>query len=277
MTSVLIVGRSPSVLVAAVGILRDKGYSADATNQFDRVLDDYDATDLDLVVFGGMVPADAKQRLRADISERNPKVTFVQGLAGIAGLIAAQVQAATSTDDLDGSVTYDEPQRSVQLTLNASAAVTIDAWWGTSFVPPEPKSASMRVFDGQLGAGSHLIAIPDQVPSEASFAGVTIGSFTRVFTVGPMPNAITRLAPTSAADNQLPPVASLTRVDVEVSDGLGLCQLRETSGRVASDVVATDWPTLQRPTRRSAASRSGMTRCRLTVRRVETLQCCGVQ
>ena len=99
---ILVVGRSPSVLVATVDILRAKGYSADATNQFDQVLDDYDVTDLDVLVFGGMVPADTKQQLREDISERNPHVTFVQGLAGIAGLIAAQVQAATSTETLDG-------------------------------------------------------------------------------------------------------------------------------------------------------------------------------
>lgn len=208
---ILIVGRSPSVLVAAVDILRAKGYSADATNQFDRVLDDYDVTDLDVLVFGGMVPADTKQQLREDISARNPQVSFVQGLAGIAGLIAAQVQAATSAEALDsGEVSYDEAQRSVRLTLNESAPVTVEAWWGTSFAPPEPTSTSMRVFDGQLDAGSHTIPLPDQVPAVASFAGVTVGSFTRVFTVGPMPTAVTRLAPTSAADNRLPEVSQVT-------------------------------------------------------------------
>jgi hypothetical protein len=209
---ILVVGRSPSVLVEAVDILRAKGYSANATNQFDQVLDDYDVTDLDVLVFGGMVPADTKQQLREDITERNPHVTFVQGLAGIAGLIAAQVQAATSTETLDSGevIIYDEAHRSVQLTLNISAAVTVEAWWGTSFVPPEPKSASMHVFDGQLDAGFHIIRLPDQVPSEASFAGVTVGSCARVFTVGPMPNAVTRLAPTSAAENRLPEVSKVT-------------------------------------------------------------------
>jgi hypothetical protein len=48
------------------------------------------------------------------------------------------------------------------------------------------------------------------VPSQASFAGVTVGSFARVFTVGPMPDAVTRLAPTSAADNRLPQVREVT-------------------------------------------------------------------
>ncbi|MFB9834242.1 hypothetical protein [Actinoallomurus acaciae] len=199
------------MLVATVGILRAKGYSADATNQFDEVLDDYDVTDLDVLVFGGMVPADTKQQLRADISERNPRVTFVQGLAGIAGLIAAQVQAATSAEAPDsGEVGYDAAQRAIRLTLNDPAPVIAEAWWHTSFVPPEPKSASTRVFDGRLDAGSHIIPLPDQVPSEASFAGVTVGSFTRVFTVGAMPDAVTRLAPTSVTDNRLPQVGQVT-------------------------------------------------------------------
>lgn len=208
---VLVVGRSPSVLVATVDILRAKGYSADATNQFDRVLDDYDVTDLDVLVFGGMVPAETKQQLREGISGRNPHVIFVQGLAGIAGLIAAQVQAATSAGALDsGEVVYDAAQRSVRLTLSDSAPVTVEAWWHTSFVPPEPESASMRLFDGRLDAGSHIVPLPDQVPSEASFAGVTVGSSARVFTVGPMPNAVTRLVPTSVTDHRLPPVSQVT-------------------------------------------------------------------
>jgi hypothetical protein len=205
---VLVVGRSPTVLIATADILRSKGYSADATNQFDQVLDDYDVTDLDVLVFGGMVPADTKRQLREDISERNPHVTFVQGLAGIAGLIAAQVQAATSAEALDsGEVVYDIEQRSVLLALEDSAPVTVEVWWHTSFVPPEPKSTSMHVFDGQLNAGSHVIPLPDQLPSEASFAAVTVGSFSRVFTVGPMPNAVTRLVPTSSTDNRLPEVS----------------------------------------------------------------------
>jgi hypothetical protein len=208
---VLIVGRSPGVLVAAVDILRAQGHRADATNRFDRVLADYDVTDLDVLVFGGMVPADMKQQLREDVRERNPHVTFVQGLAGIAGLIAAQVRAATSTEALDGGdVVYDGARRSVRLTLDDAALVTVEAWWATSFTPPEPGSASTRVFDGRLDAGSHTIPLPSQVPSEASFVGVTVGSFTRVFTVGPMPAAVTGLAPTSATDHRLPPVGQVT-------------------------------------------------------------------
>jgi hypothetical protein len=211
---VLVIGRSPSVLLATVDILRAKGYSADTTNQFDRVLDDYDVTDLDMLVFGGMVPADAKRRLREAVSARNPEVTFVQGLAGIPGLIAAQVRAAAPAGTSEGGeVAYDAAQRSIRLRLDDAATVTVEAWWHTSFVPPEPKSASRLVFDGRLDAGAHVIPLPAQVPSEASFAAVTVGSSVRVFTVGPMPDAVRRLAPASAADDRLPQVDRVTTGD----------------------------------------------------------------
>jgi hypothetical protein len=210
---VLVVGRSPSVLVAAVDILRAKGYTADATNRFDRVLDDYDVTGLDVLVFGGMVPPDTKQLLRAEISRRNPRVSFVQGLAGIAGVIAAQVEALASEERQgpdDAEISYDAEHRHVRLTLKAPAHVTVEALWGTSFTPPEPKSTSTVVFDGDLAPGAHEIPLPDAVPSQASFATVAAGGLVRVFTVGAIPEAVTRLAPTSADDKRLPDVDQVT-------------------------------------------------------------------
>lgn len=142
---ILVIGRSPSVLVDTVEILRSKGYSADATNQFDRVLDDYDAEDIDIVVFGGMVPAGTKQHLRQEIGERNAHVAFVQGLAGIAGLIAAQVEGVITTGGPDDShIVYHEDQRSVHLTLHKAARVTVEAWWHTSFTPQSPRAPRCR-------------------------------------------------------------------------------------------------------------------------------------
>src|SRR5437588_7464539 len=93
---ILVIGRSPSVILDAAGILRGKGYRADATNQFDQVLTEYDTANIDVVVFGGMVPPDAKQHLTQEISKVNGHVAFVQGIAGIAGLIAVQVEGVTS-------------------------------------------------------------------------------------------------------------------------------------------------------------------------------------
>lgn len=203
---VLVVGRSPHVLLDTVDALRAQGYAADATNRFDRVLDDHDVTELDVLVFGGMVPADTKHELRASVRARNPRVCFVQGLAGIPGLIAAQVRAATGTEAPTGEIGYDAARRAVRLTLAGAGHVTVQAWWMTSFVPPEPRSTSMLVFDRDLGAGPHTVRLPDRVPGTASFAAVTVGPTVRVFTVGPLPDAVTRLAPTTAADDRLPAV-----------------------------------------------------------------------
>jgi hypothetical protein len=208
---VLVVGRSPGVLVAAVDLLRGKGHLADATNQFDQVLDDYDVSDLDVLVFGGMVPADTKRHLCDEITKRNPGITFVQGLAGIPGVIAAQVDAVTC-DASSGAaeIGYDPEGRTVRVTLPGAMRVTIEALWMTSWQPPEPASTSLQVFDGELAAGSHDIALPDRVPSEGSFAAVTAGAQVRVFTVGPLPDAVLRMVPRSATDQRLPEVATVT-------------------------------------------------------------------
>src|SRR5215813_15240214 len=171
---ILVIGRSESVLSEAVTILREKGYAAGATNEFDRTLDLFDAGQLDLIVFGGMVPPDTREHLREQISARNPAVAFVQGYAGIPGLIAAQVQAALS-DGTPGpaSVTYDARSRSIGISLDRPRHVAVTAWWHTSFVPPEPKSTSRVILDQELPAGAHTIAIPDEVPAQASFATVS--------------------------------------------------------------------------------------------------------
>src|SRR5882757_3051571 len=154
---ILVVGRSPGVILDAVDILRRKGFHADATNQFDDVLTAYDTTNVDVVAFGGMVPPNTKQYLRDEISKVNAHVTFVQGLAGIAGLIAAQVEGVMSTaGDING-VAYDTTKRTVQLTLQEPARVIVEAWWATSFTPPEPTSTSTRVIDSHFDSGEYFI------------------------------------------------------------------------------------------------------------------------
>src|SRR5688500_18346350 len=124
---ILVIGRSPGVILDAAELLRGKGFRADATNQFDDVLTDYDTATIDVVVFGGMVPPDSKRYLRDEISKVNNHVTFVQGLAGIAGLIAAQVESVTSTAGDDNGVEYDPAERTVRLTLRQPARVMVEA------------------------------------------------------------------------------------------------------------------------------------------------------
>jgi hypothetical protein len=50
-------------------------------------------------VFGGQVPPDRKAELREEIGAVNPRIIFVQGLAGIPGLIIDQVQGAFAADN----------------------------------------------------------------------------------------------------------------------------------------------------------------------------------
>lgn len=190
---ILVLGRSENVLRELVTILRDKGYAAGASNEFDRALGLFDAGQLDLVVFGGMVPPDTREHLRRQLSIRNPAVAFVQGYAGIPGLVAAQIEAALGdgTTGPAATVTYDPRSRSIRISLDGPQDVTVTAWWHTSFTPPEPASTSRVVLAAELPAGAHDIPIPDEVPAQASFATVTIGPSVHAFIVGPMPKGTT--------------------------------------------------------------------------------------
>src|SRR5262249_5165927 len=98
---VLLIGRSQLVLDDTVAGLRDLGYKAEATNDFPAITRRFDARRLDLVVFGGQVSPERKAELREEIGTINPRVIFVQGLAGIPGLIVNQVQGAFAADQRD--------------------------------------------------------------------------------------------------------------------------------------------------------------------------------
>ncbi|HEX3515136.1 MAG TPA: hypothetical protein VHT26_14140 [Trebonia sp.] len=191
---VLVIGRSENVLSETVQILRLIGYAAGASNDFADVMDLFDMTAVDLVVFGGMVPPDTKEHLRQQISGRNPAVTFVQGFAGIPGVIVAQVRGA-SAGDADAkaglAVAYDSAARTVDLHLDRPKDVQVVAWWGTSFTPPEPRSTSMVLVDACLPAGEHTVTLPEEVPSQASFVTVAAGDAVRTLIVGPMPAGLT--------------------------------------------------------------------------------------
>jgi hypothetical protein len=201
---VLIIGRSENVLSETVQILRLIGHAAGASNDFADVMDLFDMAAVDIVVFGGMVPPDTKELLRKQISDRNPAMTFVQGFAGIAGLIVAQVQA-TLTGDANAqtglAVTYDPRTRTVDLHLDRPQDVQVVAWWHTSFTPPEPRSTSLVLVDTGLPAGKHTVTLPEEVPSQASFVTVAAGDAVQALIVGPMP------AGTTMASLPQPPTA----------------------------------------------------------------------
>lgn len=188
---VLIVGRSGSVLVDAVGMLRDRGFGANASNQFDRLLHDYDLSEVDLVIFGGMVPPDRKEQLRAQIRERNPRVRFMQGLGGIARLLVAQVEQFFAGPA--PGVEYDAATRVLRVALADAGAVVVEGLWA-EFVPPEPVARSVIAHDGVLASGEHEIEIPDDVPMEGSYVVVRIGNRVSALQIGETPQSIKRIA-----------------------------------------------------------------------------------
>src|SRR5919109_107390 len=183
--SVLLIGKSQRVLDDSVAGLRALGYKAEATNDFADVTGRFDARTLDLVVFGGQVPLDRKAELREEIGTINPRVIFVQGLAGIPGLIVNQVQGAFSADHPDpaGAPTYTPDERTIRLNLANPADVKVTVWWQTTFVPPDPRSDSLLLLAERLGGGDHAIPVPHLVPPRAAFAHVQIATAIHAFSI----------------------------------------------------------------------------------------------
>ena len=183
--SVLLIGKSQLVLDESVAGLRDLGYKAEGTNNFTDITGRFDIKEIDLVVFGGQVSTDRKAELREEIAAINPGVVFVQGLAGIPGLIVNQVRSAFagSHKDHTHAPTYSPDDRSIRLTLANPADVEVTVWWQTAFVPPDPKSDSLLLLDDELASGDHAIPVPDHVPPKAVFATVEIDAAIYAFSI----------------------------------------------------------------------------------------------
>jgi hypothetical protein len=186
-SAVLVIGRSENVLREAVQLLRAAGHAAGASNDYESVLTVFPPRALAIVVFGGMVPPDTKEALRTKLRAANSEIEFIQGLAGIPGLIAAQVQAAVAPHDDDpAGIGYDSDARVVELSLAVPQTVRVDGFWGT-FVPPEPTSTAEELISQRLQAGGHRLPLPAWFPNVGSFIAVQVGPLVRTFTVGPMP------------------------------------------------------------------------------------------
>jgi hypothetical protein len=183
--SVLVLGKSQRVLDDVVGLLRDLDYRAEATNDFNDVIERFDVPAVDLVVFGGQVPADRKGELRDEISTINPHISFVQGLAGIPGLIVKQIQGAFAAERHKAAQapTFTADDRTIRITLTEPAHVAVTVWWQTSFVPPDPKSDSLTLLDDRLASGDHTLTIPDHVPTSAAFSTVQIENVIHAFSI----------------------------------------------------------------------------------------------
>jgi hypothetical protein len=169
--NVLLFGGSERILDECVAALHDLGYTAQGTNDFfTEITDRFDVAAIDLVSLGGLVPTDRKAELREQIAAINPRAIVIDGLAGIPGLIASQVQEAFTAGQQDPgrAPTYRPADRSIRLTLAEPAAVRVTAWWRTSVIPPDPKSDSLVIFDGRLPGGDHAIPVPGHIPSQTA-------------------------------------------------------------------------------------------------------------
>jgi hypothetical protein len=174
--SVLLAGKSPLVLKTTVDMLGERGYDAKSTDTFDDIAARFDVTRFDLVVFGGQVPQDKKAEMKHVISGLRRDVTFVQGLAGIPGLLVHQIEGAFGAQWRNGAhaPSYNANNRTIDLLVDRPAMVTVTAWWQTSFVPPDPLSDSQVLVSERLPAGEHTVTLPSEVPDKASFASVQI-------------------------------------------------------------------------------------------------------
>jgi hypothetical protein len=185
--NVLVVGRSELVLKTTVALLSERGYGAHATREFDNITAQFDARELDIVVFGGQVAPDKKTEIRDTLVGVNPDLEFLQGLAGIPGLIADQVEAAVANEVVipGQAPVYDADKRAIGLSLFAPLDVKVTAYWLTEIVPPDPKSDSQVLAEGPLPPGEHTFPIPDSVALNAAFATVLAGGASWSFRLSP--------------------------------------------------------------------------------------------
>ena len=175
---VLVMGRSQAVLDATVELLSGRGYSAQATNDFEGITGQADPLTLDIVIFGGQIPPAKKVEMHEQISAANDAVVFVQGLSGIPGLIADQVSGALAGEPVipGQAPLYDAEAKTIVLNLYAPLDVKVTVYWITALIPPDPKSDSLVLHDGSLPLGDHAFEVPDAVSLEAAFATVSAGA-----------------------------------------------------------------------------------------------------
>lgn len=175
---VLVIGRSKAVLDGSVELLSQAGYPVQATNDFEAITDQFDPQTIDLVVLGGQIPPEKKVEMREHISAANDAVTFVQGLAGIPGLITDQVAGALAGEQVIPGQTpvYDAARKTIGLSLFAPLDVKVTVYWITATVPPDPTSDSLVLHHGPLPSGDHAFEIPSTVSLDVAFATVSAGA-----------------------------------------------------------------------------------------------------
>lgn len=105
---------------------------------------------------------------------------FVDGLAGIPGLIVNQIQGAFTPNHQDPAraPTYIPEDRIIRLILAGPHDVKVTVWWTTSVVPPNPSVDSLVLLDDRLAGGNYPIPIPEYIPAKSAFATVQVDAST---------------------------------------------------------------------------------------------------
>ncbi len=173
---ILIIGKSPAVLESAAASLRAHGHEVVITDDFDKIAERFDLRQIDLITTGGQVPVDTRAQIRRDAKKLKSDMLFVQGLAGIPGLIVQQIEGEFAAEhrDTEHPPMYVASPRSIKLFLKNAADVQIACWWQTTFTPPNPGSDSRVLIDKRLPAGEHSVPLPADIPKQASFATVQV-------------------------------------------------------------------------------------------------------
>ena len=112
------------------------------------------------------------------------RVIFV-GISRHPQAVVRQVEGAFAARDQhrESPPSYHADVRTINLSLRQSRDVTVIGWWQTSFVPPDPLSASLIIIDKRLSEGEHSILLPDVVPQTASFVTVQVDDAIWAFSV----------------------------------------------------------------------------------------------
>lgn len=184
--SVLVLGRSQLLLDEIVTALREAGYTALATSDFSGGLTGrLDVRELDLIVFGRQVPPDREAGLKEEIRAASPRVIFLEGVAGIPGLVVNQVRGAFADGRQDPAhaPAYAPGRRVIQLPLAEPADVTVTLWWRVPSTPPHLKSGSLVLCHGPFASGDHAIPVPGHIFTQSRLAFATVRVDAAIYTL----------------------------------------------------------------------------------------------
>lgn len=166
--NVLLIGRNPNVLANLANALMHEGFVVKTTNLVEQASQDFSGADFDLIAFGRGVDEETNALLRANFSNQNPNIIFVDGLAPVIPLLVKQINVALSdksvTENLITDFSYQQTER---LQVNISTAIdcqlTIDLYQLDAVHHTQQKT----LISAFVTAGNHTFLM-DDLPNRTS-------------------------------------------------------------------------------------------------------------